>query len=613
MMRLCQRATVIIGSVMLWVALPARAQLQVGDNTSLNLSGNLAFGYNADFSNHSPSDHGMNPGGNADLSGFYYSPGFVSFDVQPFYDQSRTNSTYQSVFQSSGVTGSASIFSGSNFPGSINYSKIYNSQGGYNVPGVGNLTTRGNSDNLGINWGIRIPDYPKVSLQFADGNNESSIFGTDANSQFHTKSFGVGASHMLAGFSLNGGYHYTNTSGLTPSILVDEPSETTHTSSNSVNFGVGRALPLHGTFMATAEHSDITSDAMGERFSGTVDSVGGGVGFEPVHNLNVGAGANYSNNLEGNLYQAVIASGTAIPASLLSSSTHSLDISTHANYLIPPLHLTLVADADRRQQTILGMSLTADTFNEMATYGHDFLGGFLNATTGVTETTENANNGEKTLGLFDNASYQRNILGFNVTGSVNYMRNTQTILIGYTSSGYGYSGGIGRKLSPYTYVGFNAVGSKTVFSNQPGAGNFNQSYQGSLTLKRFSASGSYGKANGLSFLTPSGLTIVTTPVVTPLQTITFGGTSYSFGASTNPMRGLVLSGTYSSSRNNTIATSATSNNSTRLLNGFLQYKVRQLWVTGGYMRIQQEISITGQPAASDSSFYVGITRWFKFF
>ena len=59
--------------------------------------------------------------------------------------------------------------------------------------------------------------------------------------------------------------------------------------------------------------------------------------------------------------------------------------------------------------------------------------------------------------------------------------------------------------------------------------------------------------------------------------------------------------------------SATSQNTTAQLNTMLQYKVRQLWITGGYLRLQQGFSITGQPAASYSSFFMGITRWFKFF
>ena len=103
------------------------------------------------------------------------------------------------------------------------------------------------------------------------------------------------------------------------------------------------------------------------------------------------------------------------------------------------------------------------------------------------------------------------------------------------------------------------------------------------------------------------------PDLNPLQAIYFNGKFYSIGASTNPVYGLVLSGTYSKTNSSTLAASAFSQNSTAQLNTMLQYKVRKLWITGGYLKLQQGFSITGQPAASYSSFFVGITRWFNFF
>src|SRR5579871_3717966 len=182
-----QRAILMASLLMLMLAVRADAQLEIGDNTSMNLSGNMAFGYTGDYSNFAGSAHTLTPSGNADLSGFYYSPGFLSFDVQPFYNESRANSTYQSIFESGGVSGTASLFSGSHFPGTVGYSKIYNNEGGLNIPGVGNLTTRGNSDNLVLGWGIQIPDYPIVSFSFADGGSDSTVFGTTSDASFHSR------------------------------------------------------------------------------------------------------------------------------------------------------------------------------------------------------------------------------------------------------------------------------------------------------------------------------------------------------------------------------------------------------------------------------------------
>jgi predicted CXXCH cytochrome family protein len=53
------------------------------------------------------------------LAGSFYNPNFLSFKVEPFYNQSRANSDFQSITGASGVTASSSIFGGSEFPGSV--------------------------------------------------------------------------------------------------------------------------------------------------------------------------------------------------------------------------------------------------------------------------------------------------------------------------------------------------------------------------------------------------------------------------------------------------------------------------------------------------------------
>lgn len=608
----------LIALNLMWVvlALPAWAQLQVGGETSMNLNGNISFGYTGDFSNLTGSNHSLNPSGNADLSGYYYNPKFLSFDVMPFFDQSRTNSSFQSAFQSSGVNATTAIFSGSNFPGSVSFNKTFNSSGEFGIPGQANLTTRGNSQNLSVGWGIHVPDYPNISVQFLDGDSNASLFGTDQPSTLNLKTFGLRATDTLAGFTLNSGYQYNQTHALTPEIIVGEAPVSSNTSGNTYDVGAGHALPLHGSSSITYSRSDVSAFESGSsNYTGTIDTVNGAAAVRPLANLDLGVNTQYTNNLSGMLYQSYVISGVVVPASSLNYATNSLDVNTHANYLVSRLHLTFGFNSDHRDQTVLGTSLSADTLNEMVTYGNDFLGGFLNATAGITQTFENQTLGSTSQGQFDSVSYQRSVHGWNLTGSGNYTRNTQTVLIGYTSSGYGFSAGIGRKVSAYSYWSVNAVDTKTTYNNIPDSGSGAQSYSTAFSVKRFSLSGSYARSDGLSILTPTGLVPVTspTPIATSLQTVAFGGHSYSFGAATTPMRGLVLSASYSDARSNTAATGLASQNTTRLLNGMFQYKVRQLWIIGGYQRLQQGFSLTDQPALSDTSFYMGITRWFKFF
>lgn len=142
---------------LLLLAWPAAAQLRLGE-ISTSLSGTVSTGYNADYGNLTGSDHGWTLGGVGNLSGSFYNPNFLSFSAGLYLNQSRSNSNFQSISDASGVDLSANIFSGSHFPGSISYSKAYNSEGNYAVPGLANFVTHGNSDTFGISWNENIPE-----------------------------------------------------------------------------------------------------------------------------------------------------------------------------------------------------------------------------------------------------------------------------------------------------------------------------------------------------------------------------------------------------------------------------------------------------------------------
>jgi hypothetical protein len=167
----------------------------------------------------------------------------------------------------------------------------------------------------------------------------------------------------------------------------------------------------------------------------------------------------------------------------------------------------------------------------------------------------------------------------------------------------------------YSHWSFNASGSNSVFNNGNGSGSFSQGYSTGLSLKRFSVNAAYARVSGTSIVTPTGLTPVNVPlpIFNPAEVIIFGGKSYSFGAATTPIRGLTLSATYAKMRSNTTGLSAFSQNSNIQMSSMMQYKLRQLWLTGGYLRLVQGISIAGGPPVSSSSFLIGISRWFNFF
>src|ERR1035441_6553935 len=123
--RIYARVVGMAVAALLCCCVQTRAQLQVGDQLDLNLGGDISAGYSGSFTNQGPSSHGIIFGGSANLSGSYHSPQFLTFDVTPFYNQSRNDSSYQSITDSSGVTANATIFGGSKFPGYVNFSKVY--------------------------------------------------------------------------------------------------------------------------------------------------------------------------------------------------------------------------------------------------------------------------------------------------------------------------------------------------------------------------------------------------------------------------------------------------------------------------------------------------------
>src|SRR5690242_17050447 len=79
-------------------------QVQLGDELKFNLNGNLATDYTGSYGNQISSSHGFGFGGTAGIAGSYHDPNFLSFDIDPFYNQSRSNSTFASLTNATGVT-----------------------------------------------------------------------------------------------------------------------------------------------------------------------------------------------------------------------------------------------------------------------------------------------------------------------------------------------------------------------------------------------------------------------------------------------------------------------------------------------------------------------------
>ena len=359
---------------------------------------------------------------------------------------------------------------------------------------------------------------------------------------------------------------------------------------------------------------DYTERGSTTNYNTSIDTLTSGVNFAPVTHLNVGADAYYTDNLEGTLYNTLLTAGVTAPESQPQLASHDLTLTGNANYVIPAEHLTLHALVERQQQTFGVSSLASNMFNGDATYSNRLWGGQFNGSLGFTRTSVNTTS-ESLLGLNTSINYTHPINRWTVAGGFTYSQDTQTVLVGYTTSGYNYTGSIGRRIGRRSFWGAYASGERSLLTGEPGTANASQSFSTSLSIPRFSINGSYMKSNGNSLLTATGL--VPTPIpVTALpaaDVVLFNGDSYSVGLGSSPVRRLTITAAYAKALSNTNSNSTFSNNNNETMFFLLTYQFRKLTFNAGYSYLLQGFSIEGTPPTRETSVFVGISRYFNFF
>lgn len=599
--------------------LPASALAQVrSGEASMNLNGTVSVGYSDDYSNAVGSDHSIAGAGEADLTGTYFNPNFLSFDIQPFYNQSRLNSTYQSMTAASGLNASAKFFAGSAFPGSISYSTTFNSSGNFSLPGLANFTTHGDTNTLALNWGVHLEKLPTLNLSFSDADDSYSIYGANSDGRLHSETFSATSNYKIAGFNLNGGYQFVDSKIALPEFLAGESAQNTNSDGGTYFLSVAHNLPWDGNISAGASrldlHTNLSETGSTDKYDTIIDTLTGALSFAPAAHLHVGANTYYTDNLEGTLYNTLVTAGAVLPETGPQPSSHDLSLTGYANYELPAQHLNFHAFAERQQQDFLGSSFTSDSYNGTATYSNRILGGQLNGVLGLTRTSINTTH-QSLWGLNSSLNYTHQVQRWTLAGGFSYSQNTQTVLINYVASGYNYNLNVGRRLRRRAYWGAYASGARSLLTNVPGSSNSSQSYSTSLSLFRLSINGSYSMASGNAVLTSTGLvpTPIPIPVVNPAAVVLYNGKSYSAGIGSSPIRGLTLSAIYAKALSATNSNSTLSNNNNENIYFLATYRLRKLNLQGGYLRLVQGFTGSGMPPILTGSFYVGVSRWFNFF
>jgi len=607
------RGRLLFSAAALLAGTPVFAQLRLGE-LSTDLSGSLSGGYTADWGNNFTSDHGFTAAGTANVTGSYHDPNFLSFNIQPYYNQSRANSDFQSIIAASGVNASTSIFGGSNFPGSVTYSRSFSSSGNFGIPNVANYTTFGDSQNLTVGWGVHVPDYPQLSLSYLQGSSESSVYGTNSNVDTSFHGFNANTTYVIWGFTLSAGFHWLDNHLLLPEVIGADTVASSRANNKSYTAGLGHKLFWRGSFSASASRSDVDSTFTGGNYSGTLDTLNAGVNFSPSERLHVGTNAQYNDNLLGTLYQNVVNSGGILPSTPTQESSHALDVTGYATYEVPAVHFAFTGTDEHREQRIEGSSLSSDAYTGTGTYSNTVYGGTLTATAGVNHTSVSPSN-QSRLGYIGLVSYIRPLGRWTISGSANYARSADTLLITYTTDSYGYAGSVSRKFGQHFNWSLLASGTKSSLVQEEGSTNFNQTYSTALSLRAVFGAASYTRSSGNAIVTGTGLSaspILLTQLV-PTAIVAYGGTAYSASLGATPIRGLTISASYSRSDSNTVSDAQGSRNQSEQIYARAQYLVRKIYFQAGYLRLKQSFSVSGAGPVDLSSVYVGLARWFNFF
>ena len=604
--------------VLLVAASRANAQVTVGDDLKMNLNGELNAGYSGVYGDTIPSSHGLNFGGSGNLNGSYYNPNFLNFSVTPYYNQSRNDSGFQSLTDATGVNAAVNLFTGSRYPGYVDYSYARNSTGILGLVGTPNFTTIGNSQGFGIGWSALIPNLPTLSVSYSQGDGTGTLYGTNEVSSAATKMFNVRSSYALAGWNLNAYYTFLKVNSDIPYFLSGN-SGTDFSNSTGNNIGVNgfHKLPWNGSIALSYNFSSYTGN-----FGSTVFGDNGNtnydtntqtalVSFHPTPKLTLFTNETFTDNLNGYFYQNLVNGGSGVPIMQTNSAANSLTVSSGVNYLIMP-HLYTQAQITYYDQSYFGHTYNGSYISGTLGYSKKILDTFGLSATVIESSNQWANSSLGFIGTL--TAFRRFGAGWEASGSFNYAQNVQTILVTYTTSYYNYNANLHKRLGRgMQWTGaFN--GSHTGFSQYVGNVSSSEAFSTSLALRRMTMTANYVQASGQSLLTSTGIQpIPPTPGLPQEGLIVYNGKSYGASVGFTPISRLNITGTYSHSMSDTLSNQVFSNNKTDIFYTQFQYRLRQLNVIGGYTRFFQSIGAAGTPAAAQNSYFIGVSRWINFF
>lgn len=588
----------------------AIAQVELGGVQFHTLNGNLGFGYGGQSGENELSNHGTGLNGNLNTNGFYYNPGFLSFQAGTYYARAESSAESTNLSDSKGYNLGAAIFGGTTFPGYASFGQNWGQNSVYGLPGLSGLNSTSNNRDFGISWMFRDLPVKNLSVYFADDANQTDIPGVGFNSEGTSKGFGVSTGgYNIAGFSLGAGYQHS-LGDVTSNIAGPEgESFTSHGSSDLFHVLTSRTLPRHSHFTLSVYRMMTRSSSEGEKANTDSDEFDSSI-LSHVWRLPLSATVSYNDNVYGTVLQQLNTSGQLVNVSFSGPKIGELNMNLSSSYTLPH-RIFVTGYVSHQEEFVAGRSVSATAYGGNASYGFGkFIKG-LTVTAGVHDIATQA--GNEGMGLVGAANYRRNLGAWILQANGNYSQGVQTILATSTESQGAAFASVRRTLENKISFGANAGIGRSLFSNTHGQSTETKNAGFNLGWMKQSLSAYYAESSGEAIITSQGLVAVTAPGLSSNQVVPYSGKSYNAGYANTLIKNLNVSFAWSRFMSEGTGTGLFSNVSAETYSGGAVYTYRKLNILANFAHSQQGASVTTALPSNITVFYFGISRWFNFF
>ncbi len=599
-------------------AMAAHAQVTIGDNLKMNLNGILGTGYAGEWDNQSgptTSSHGIFLQGEGNLTGSYYNPQFLNFNVRPYYNRNQENSAYASVLNQSGIDAAVNLFGGSHFPGTIGYSWSRNDGSQYGLFQSPGLTANGTTQDFNVSWSALFPKWPTLTATYSANSNSETILGETGNTDSKVNILTLTSNYNFAGFQFLGGFTHQKFNVNYPAFLVgpDQQSDSTNT---GYFLSVTHTLPMEGSLTAGYSRQNYDSETNGIANNGTADTAYVTAGINPAQNLSFGGGVRYYDNLIAALQGSVIPPGS-VPITNFTAQSNGVVVNGYGSYNFGH-GLVLVGYGNWYRQHFEDQEYTSAQFGGTLTYSYARpLLGMLYFSFGLINTAGNSYQGA--VAAVGNVGLKKIIAGWDINADFSYAQNVQNSLAWFTTSSYNYGASVRRRMGEEMYWTASARSVRTGITQFAGYNTHTETFITTLVRRKLGVSGNYSQTNGASILTTSGELVPNPlpPVAIPGE-VFYGGASYGGTVSYVPIKRMVMNVSWFRLNSNTASNLDPSqfiysSNSSDRIYGSMTYRFRKLQLLATYWKTNQQISSSGLGWVNQNNYTFTISRWFNVF